>query len=185
MSAKYSNARDSCSPAWRRAATASTSCRTRARLPLRRAVAGHDDGLLGHGRLDGPAARRRAVDALLSGDLARAKQVSDDCAWAGQPVDQHHPVAGGVRLLQHPAREDPHRRGGLLYGGSGSAALRRDARRVRRGSARVRPPLGAALRALRRAPPVPDNTGAVEQARDATAPPAPAAPIAHASGATG
>jgi trans-o-hydroxybenzylidenepyruvate hydratase-aldolase len=35
----------------------------------------------------GPQPVIALMDALLSGDLARAKQISDDCAWAGQPVD--------------------------------------------------------------------------------------------------
>ncbi len=35
----------------------------------------------------GPAPAIALMDAILSGDMARAKQVSDDCAWAGEPVD--------------------------------------------------------------------------------------------------
>ncbi|HLH23609.1 MAG TPA: dihydrodipicolinate synthase family protein [Chloroflexota bacterium] len=35
----------------------------------------------------GPQPVVALMDALLSGDMARAKQISDDCAWAGQPVD--------------------------------------------------------------------------------------------------
>ena len=35
----------------------------------------------------GPQPAVALMDAILSGDMARAKQISDDCAWAGEPVD--------------------------------------------------------------------------------------------------
>jgi len=36
----------------------------------------------------GPQPANALMDAILSGDMARAKQISDDCAWAGQPVEE-------------------------------------------------------------------------------------------------
>jgi dihydrodipicolinate synthase/N-acetylneuraminate lyase len=36
----------------------------------------------------GPQPAIALVEALLAGDMARAKAISDDCAWAGQPVEQ-------------------------------------------------------------------------------------------------
>jgi dihydrodipicolinate synthase/N-acetylneuraminate lyase len=41
----------------------------------------------------GPQPAIALMDAILSGDMPRAKQVSDDCAWAGEPVDH---------LIQNP-----------------------------------------------------------------------------------
>ena len=35
----------------------------------------------------GPQPAIALMDAILSGDMARAKQISDDCAWAGEPVE--------------------------------------------------------------------------------------------------
>lgn len=35
----------------------------------------------------GPQPAIALMDAILAGDMARAKQISDDCAWAGEPVE--------------------------------------------------------------------------------------------------